>query len=221
MTRAPANQFQPRQADPTAVAAALARIEEQHRNGAWAAVLGGSLLCLLTALALTLLYFLFSGFNWIGDWGFKPTYLIIAVVCLPALFLLAAKAQRPLPSPGSDAGLLADRGREGGSSPLDPVKAAAERANMGPRLVLWGVQQVRGRSAFGAVSHERLSAALATLVTADAGVPPVKLLLPGESADQLEPLLGALLHHDMADLSKNADRVWITTEGKRKVGLPV
>ena len=223
MTRATGTAFKGRQIDPAAVHAALGKMEEQHKNAAWAAILGGFFLCLATALVLSILYFLFSGLNTIGGWPFKVTFFIVLIVCLPAMFLLAANLQRGLPeaggapAAGGAAPLLADRD-DGTES---PVRWAAERANMGPRLVLWGVRQVRGRSAFGVVPHDRLVAALVTLATADAGISPAKLLLPGESADQLEPLLGVLLHHDLADLSKNADRVWITTDGKRKIGLPV
>ncbi len=222
MTRAPGNLFQRREIDPAAVAAALTAIEEQHKARAWVFVLGGSLLCLAVAVALAVLYFLLSGLNTIGDWPFKYTVLIMAVVCVPAMFLLAANLQRGLPQPGAPGDeLLADRGREGADTPESVARSVAEKANLGPRMVLWGVAQLRGRSAFGPVSHERVTAALTTLAAADGGIAPVKLILPGESADQLEPLLGVLLHHDLADLSKRADKVWITTDAKRKMGLPV
>ena len=211
--------FQRRTIDPELVSAALAQLEKEHRSRAWAAVLGGSILCGLSVLILTIVYYLFSGFAPISGTGFKGTYLTVGMICLPLLFLLAAKMPGSVLEqtvPGSD--LLEGRflGRQ-----LTMGLVVVEMANIGPRLTLWGVVQLRARSAFGAVTRDRTAAALALLADANTAVLPVRLLLPGEPAERLEPLLGVLLYHDLVDLSKKADRVWITSEGKRKLGLPV
>ena len=216
MTRAPAHLYQRPSLDHAGVMETLARMEHTHRNNATAAVAGGAVICLLVALVLTLLYQLMPTPS-LGS--FKVAYVVVAVVCLPGLFWLAWRYQRmpvdPTVDP-ADAGLLSERGRDDGP----PLVNIGNRANVGPRLVLWGVDQLRHRrSAFGPVPHERVASALVLLAGADAAVSPAKLLLPGESADQLQPLLAVLLHHDLADVSKNADRVWVTTDAKKRLGL--
>jgi hypothetical protein len=217
MTRAPGHLFRRREIDPAVVLSALAKIDEQHRRKAWSALLGGTLLCGASVLILTIVYYLLDGFAPIGGHGFGGTYGIVGAVCLPLLVLLAVKMPGSILEqtvPNSD--LLQTRfiGRH-----LTMFLVVIEMANIGPRLTLWGVRQIRGRSAFGVVRRDRAAAALVTLAQADGSIPPAKLLLPGESADALEPLLGVLLYHDLADLSKRADRVWITTDAKRKLGL--
>ena len=214
MTRAPGHLFQRRTIDPNVVLATLDRIEQTHRSNAWAAIAGGVVLCAFSVLLLCVFYVVIS-WSWIVN--FKVTFLLFAVLFLPLLFLLAIKVQGSVLEatvPGSD--LLQTRiigGRVVG------VLFIAEMANVGPRLTLWGISQVRGRSAFGTLPHDRVAAALLTLADADTGISPAKLLLPGESADMLEPILGTLLYFDLADISKNADKVWITTEAKKKLGL--
>ena len=221
MTRAAGPAVTPRSIDAPTVLDALARMEVSHRNTAWAAVAGGAGLSLAVVLGIAVLYCTFSGFSTIGGWGFTVTYLVMAVVFLPILFLLAAKFQQGPPDPSGGGGtMLTTASLEDDDTP--PLHKLADRANAGPRYVLWGVDQLRHeRSAFGAVSHERVAAALLTLVTADGGVSPAKLVLPGESADHLEPVLAVLLHHDLTGLSKAGDRIWITTAAKRKLGMPV
>ncbi len=216
MTRAPAHLFQRQAIDHDQVMAMLAKVEETHRNNAWAGIAGGAALCGVSVLILTTFYFLIT-FAWIVS--FKVTYLVVGVVCLPGLFWVAHKLKGSILEatvPGSD--LLQTRivGRR-----VIPLLVVAEMANIGPRLVLWGVSQIRGRTAFGAIPPERVGAAVATLMAADAGISPAKLIQPGETADQLEPLLGVLLYYELADISKNADKVWITTEAKKKMGRPV
>ena len=216
MTRAPAHIYQRPTVDQATVMDMLDRVEHTHRNNATAAVAGGAVLCLVSVLLLTILYYLLA-FGGIGDLGFKWTYVIVGLVSLPLLFLIAFKLQGSVLEatvPGST--LLESRiiGQQ-----VVPLLVVGEMANVGPRLVLWGISQLRGRSAFGTMQHERLAAALLTLIEADGGVSPAKLLLPGESADALEPMLGSLLYFELADIGKKGDRVWVTTEAKKKLGL--
>ena len=229
MTRAPGNLFTKRTIEPATVQAALDHIDVTYRSNAWTAVLGGVTLCLIPPLLLTLMYLVLAH-GTIGGWGFQVTYLIMAVLGLPALFLLALRVQRPFPGPTTPASeqirVRRDDADEDSSNDDTVVLARraavwGEWANVGPRLVLWGAGRVRAPSAFGTVPHARVVAALITLAEAGGAVSPAKLLQPGESADALEPLLGVLLYHELADLSKRADRVWITTEAKRKLGIPV
>lgn len=231
MTRAPGNLFTKRTIDAGRVQAALAEVDLAYRNGAWTAILGGAVLCLVPPFLLTLMCLVLTH-ETIGGWGFGVTFLIMAVLGLPGLFLLAQRVQRPFPGPKTPASeqmrVRRDEVVEDDESANEETAVLArratelgERANLGPRLVLWGVGRVRAPSAFGDVPPARVAAALVTLAEAGGGISPVKLLQPGESADDLEPLLGVLLYHDLADLSKRADRVWITTGAKRKLDLPV
>jgi hypothetical protein len=229
MTRAPSHLFPPRTIEPARVQAALAQTESAYRNNAWTAILGGVVLCLIPPLLLTLLYLVLTH-ETIGGWGFEVTFVIMAILGLPGLFLLAQRVQRPLPGPATPASeqirVRRDDADNDGDNDETVVLARraigwGERANLGPRLILWGIGRIRGRSAFGTVPSARVAAAVTTLALAGGAVSPAKLLLSGESADDLEPLLGVLLYHELADLSKRADRVWITTDAKRKLGLPV
>ena len=199
-----------RRVDPTRVAQLLAQVESRHQRNAVTAIVGGSVLCALSVLILAVLWYVIPGTPSLGS--FKDTYAVMAVVGLPLLFLLAYKLQGSVLEatvPGNDF----MQNRFVARQVMLPL-VMLETANAGPRLVLWGVQQVRGRGVFAAVPHARLGTALTTLLEADGSIPPAQLLLPGEPADQLEPLLGVLLLHELADLSKNADRVWATSKAK-------
>ena len=229
MTRAPGHIFKRRTVDQDQALAMLAQIDLAYRNGAWTAILGGAAICLAIVLVPAVLYFVATNIM-AGGPSFTLVFAVLAVVLLPLMFVAAARFQRPMPGPATPASeqIRSRRDEDDDDASNDEVKALArrgaalgERVNTGARLVLWGVGRVRGRSAFATVPVERVALAVVTLVDAGQGVSPVKLLLPGESADELEPLLGVLLYHDLADLSKRADRVWITTEAKRKLGMPV
>jgi hypothetical protein len=102
---------------------------------------------------------------------------------------------------------------------VGPVLVVAEIANFGPRLILYGVKTLRNRHWIGQPQPVRIAAAVAAMVAADKAIPPAKLLLPGETADDLDPVMAFLLYHELADMSKTGDRMWLTTEGKRKLGL--
>ena len=172
--------FQRRTIDPELVGAALAQLEKEHRSRAWAAILGGSILCALSVLILTIVYYLFSGFVPISGTGFKGTYATVGMICLPLLFLLAAKMPGSVLEqtvPGSD--LLEGRflGRQ-----LTMGLVVIEMANVGPRLTLWGIVQARARSAFGVVSRDRTAAALALLADANTAVLPGPAAAPGRAA---------------------------------------
>ncbi len=229
MTRAPGHIFQRRTIDPGQAIATLTKIESAQQNKALTALLGGAALCMLVVLGFTLLYAI-ATFMLTGGPSVTVVFCILPIFLLPPLFLIAKDLQRPLPGPDTPASeqLRLRRDDDDDTDDNDEVKALArrgkslgERANLGPRLVLWGIARLRERSAFGTVPVDRVALALLTLVDAGGGISPVKILLPEESADQLEPLLGVLLYHGLADLSKRSDRVWITTDAKRKLGLPV
>jgi hypothetical protein len=52
-------------------------------------------------------------------------------------------------------------------------------------------------------------------MSTDSGISPAALLLPGEPADRLAPLLAYLLYHEIIDLSKQGDRVWLISHIRR------
>jgi hypothetical protein len=95
-----------------------------------------------------------------------------------------------------------------------------EIGNIGPRMVLHFYRRTTARRRAGRVPADRLAQALCALSAAGGSLPPAKLLLPNEPASQLEPLLGVLLFHDLADISKTGDRIWLTTPARTKLGLP-
>jgi hypothetical protein len=221
--------FKPRTLDPSQAIAMLTQVELDHRNKAWMGIIGGFALCLPVVVVVTVLYLILTLMS-TGGPGIKVVFFVVGFLVIPPLFFVAHRFQRPLPDPTTPASqqLRNRRNDDNDTDDNDEVKALAregqafgEKLNLGPRLVLWGIATIRAQSAFGTVPIDRLATALIKLAHAGESISPAKLLLPGESADSLEPLLGVLMYHDLADLSKRADRVWITTSAKKKLGLPV
>ena len=142
------------------------------------------------------------------------TFIWICVISLPLLYLLAWKLKGSVLE--SSAETLDTIGRFGRRRVALPL-VILEMSNIGPRMVLHGISLHRGRQNTGAVNLERAALALQTLAMFGEGIPPAKLLRPGEPPAQLEPLLGFLMFHDLADISKTGDRVWLRTEAREKL----
>jgi hypothetical protein len=168
-----------------------------------------------SAHSFTGVAFLFSiGGRHPGEFHFWSTFLWICVISLPLLFLLAWGLKGSILEQSQDT--LDTIGRYGRRRAALPL-VILEISNIGPRMVLYGIQLHRGRQNTGSVNLERAAMALHTLAMYDEGISPAKLLRPGEPPAQLEPLLGFLMFHDLADISKTGDRVWLRSEAREKL----
>ncbi len=200
--------------DPALVTAFLKRCEQNHRTKTYLAIGGGAILSLVGPMLITV-SFLTISLPMILKFGFWGTYALVAAVSLPVLFLLAYSVkgsilENQMPDGDSFGGRFVQRRVVG-------ILLIAEIANIGPRLVLWGVARLQGRKRMGQIDLDRLTQAVGVLAATDGGVGPVKLLQSGESADHLAPLLGLLLFYDIADISKAGDRVWLSSDARRKM----
>jgi hypothetical protein len=214
MTRVPTAPFHRPPIDEALIASFMHRQSDLQKRLMAGAIAGGIALCLFAVLVITLLVFMLIGP--VGE-SFVLTYLVVAVVSLPISFVIAHYLKGSiLEATVPDSDLLSNRMM---SRTVGVPLVVAEIANFGPRLVLYGVKTLRGRRWIVPPDPGRIATAIAMLVAADSALSPGKLLLPGETADDLEPLLAFLLYHELVDLSKNGDRLWLTTEGKRKLGL--
>jgi len=199
--------------DPRLILPFLKKLQLTHQIHTGAALLGGAILSLLGPMFVTLCFLMFS-FSLILDHGFWGAYCIIAVFTLPIFFGIAAWLR------GSVLEAATDSDSIGGiffSRIFLRVLIVVEIANIGPRLVLWAVSRLRGHWRVRHTKLGRVAQCVATLTETDGGVSPAKLLFPGEPADALEPLLAFLLYHEMVDLSKQGDRVWLVSHTRRKL----
>ena len=193
----------------------LRKIESTHRLKSILLLIFGVPLCFIGPL-------LFTFFAWLSSlsrrhpWNFHfwPMFLLICALLLPLLFLLAGKLKGGVLD--SSAETLDSMGRYAARRVALPL-VILEMSNIGPRMLLYGIQLHRGRQNTGGVSLERAAIALQTLAMFGEGVPPAKLLRPGEPPAQLEPLLGFLMFHDLADISTTGDRVWLRSETREKL----
>lgn len=193
----------------------LRKLESAHRVKSILLLVFGVPLCFVGPLLFTLFAWLSSlsrRHPW--DFHFWPVFLLICVISLPILFLLAWKLKGGVLD--SSAESLDSMGRYAARRVAMPL-VILEMSNIGPRMVLYGINLIRGRKNTGSVNLERAAMALHTLATYGEGISPAKLLRPGEAPAQLEPLLGYLMFHDLADISKTGDRVWLRSETREKL----
>jgi hypothetical protein len=181
-----------------------------------AAIFGGAILCLIGPLLIELFYSLIST-TLISSYGFFGTYRIIAAITLPIFFLIAyllkgSVLENAIPDGETLSGRIMRRW-------IAPALIIVEIANIGPRLVLWGLSQVMGERRVHGASLPRLAKCLVTLAAIDGGISPAKLTLPEENVDHLAAMLGFMLFYDLIDLSKQGDRVWLTSETRQGLGL--
>jgi hypothetical protein len=204
-----------RSTDPAVLLRFLTRLQRRQLLMTIAGLLGGAVLALLGPMLILLFYLLFST-TLMASYGFWGTYWIIAAVTLPIFFLMAftlrgSVLERWVPDGDSLSGRFARRY-------IAPTLVILEIANAGPRLIIWAVERVLGHARVSGASPQRMASCLAILMQADGGISPLKLLLPGESPDCLEPLLAYLLYHGIIDLSKQGDRVWLVSHVRRELG---
>jgi hypothetical protein len=212
MTRAPATGFQRPAIDETLISEFLRKHDELQKRLMMGAIAGGVVICMISTLIITVIYMILA-----NDTSFMLTYIVIGIVTLPISFAIAHYLKGSiLEATVPDSAFMESRM---GARMVGPALVVAEIANFGPRLVLYGIKTLQNHHWIGQPQPARIAAAVAVMVTADAAVTPVKLLLSGETADQLEPVMAFLLYHELVDMSKTGDRLWLTTEGKRKLGL--
>jgi hypothetical protein len=197
--------------DPTVTSEFLRHLHRRHFLQSWAGVIGGAFLALLGPLCVLLFYLLIS-MSLIASYGFWKSYSILAGVTLPIFFLLAwylrgSVLERWVPDGDSLSGRFMRR-------TVAPALIILEIANSGPRLVIWGAERLLHQRRFTDASLPRAADAIALLFKSDSGVSPAALLNPGEPADLLTPLLGFLMHHQLIDISKQGDRVWLTSQAR-------
>lgn len=204
----------PRGVDPAVIHLFLKRCEQNHWSKTYMALLGGALLALVGPMVITF-SFLIVSMSMIMAYGFWLTYLMVAAVTLPIMFMIARYVQGSileshLPDGDSAVGWFFRRR-------IAMFLIVLEIANIGPRLVLWGIEQMRERKRMGQADLDRLAEAVGVLSGTDGGIPTVKLLKTGESADHLVPLLAVLLYYGIADISKAGDRIWMSSDARRRM----
>jgi hypothetical protein len=191
----------------------LQKVQRKHQLESYAALFGGLILSLLGPLLLTFFCLLFST-TLIASYGFWGAYWIIAGVSLPIFYLIAYKLRGSvLEHMAPDGDSLSGRFMQ---RKVAPMLIIIEIANIGPRLVLWAIDRILGHRRVRGIGLGRIAQAVAELTTAHESISPAKLLFPDEPPKQLEPLLAYLLYHDIIDLSKRGDRVWLTSEFRRR-----
>jgi hypothetical protein len=188
----------------------LKRTEQNHWSKTYMALLAGVSLSLVGPVVITF-SFLIVSMSLIASYGFWGSYLIVAAVSLPIMFLVAWRIR------GSVLENAIGDGDSIGRGILARMLVIVEIANIGPRLVLWSIDQMRDRRRMGEVNLDRLAEAVAVLSTTDGGIPIARLLKQGETADDLAPLLAVLLFYEIADFSKTGDRVWLSSDARRRI----
>lgn len=205
--------------DPAVAAEYVRKRESAHVGRMVALVAGGIPLCFIGPFLITVLIWMFASREYL-TFNFTSTFLTVSAVAIPILFLIAAMVKGSILEAGADA---IDTDSLGGH--LAARRAALpmlilEIGNIGPRMVLHAYRRISARRAAGCVPADRVAQALCTLAAAGGSAAPAKLLLANEPADQLEPLFAVLHFHELVDISKTGDRVWLTTPARTKLGIP-
>jgi hypothetical protein len=200
--------------NPRVILPFLKKLQLTHQLQTYAALLGGAVLSLIGPMVVAVSFLLVSA-SLILEHGFWGAYWRIAAVTLPIFFGIAAwlrgsVLEHAVVDGDSFSGLFVSR-------LLVKILVVVEIANIGPRLVLWAIDRFRGQMRVRSTRLGRAAQCVATLTQTDGGISPAKLLFPEESPDQLQPLLAFLLYHQIVDLSKRGDRVWLNSHIRRKL----
>jgi hypothetical protein len=212
----------PRQAhsvDPAIALAMLRRCERLHWTKVWLSLGFGILLLPLGPLLInSVIWITYQVVNVIfrgrfdRNFWFWPHYWIVAAISLPILFLLAALAR------GSPLGAAAESSDESFHWAFLAIPLAmVEIGNIGPRLMFSAVRGAGNRRRVGEADLSRLAIAVAQLAAYDGAAPPTILLQPEEPSECLGRILPLLLFHDIVDISRTGDRVWICSGPKRRL----
>ena len=191
----------------------LHNLQRAHMLQSYAAFFGGAALSLIGPMLVTMSFLLLS-LSLIADHGFWGAYWIIAGCTIPLFFFLAWSTR------GSILEANLDGDTSGGmffGRMIVKWLIILEVANIGPRLVIWSIERFRGAHRVRRTKLGRVAQYVAMLAQANDSLKPAQLLFPEESADQLEPLLAFLLYHQIVDLAKRADRVWLSSIAREKL----
>jgi hypothetical protein len=206
--------------DPQRIVAFLQKIVSGHRNRAISLIVFGIPLSFIGPLFFTLIVFAVSARRRGVHLHYWQAFPWVCLVTLPLLYLLAWSAKGSIFEKNDS---FTDYDELPGFSIRGRAAAGMmflEIANIGPRMVLYGTKQLRGQSS-SQVDLNRAAKAVAALMMSEDGIPPAQLLLEGEPAQNLEPILAFLMFYDLADISKDGDRVWLQTAARKKLDAAV
>ena len=142
---------------------------------------------------------------------------MVALWFLPILFLIEWATRGKL---------MEDTVAEAGDMPRfigGRIVAGAFLAEMclwGPRMVTGGVRKQIGLARHRGADRTRAAAMLAELINRGESLPIGALYALAQGRDDaFADALAYLIFHDLLDTSKNADRAWLTSKGKKALGL--
>jgi hypothetical protein len=92
---------------------------------------------------------------------------------------------------------------------------------LGPGVAWMGYRKLRAIIRFGRVSRDRATQALATLLGAGEGLDIFALLNSGERLEHVLSPLEYLSQYDWIGASKNGDRVWASSEARKRLKIPI
>ncbi len=157
----------------------------------------------------------------------------LSIVAIPLLFRLesrtggkyADQAVADMPPPCDGMGRITLGAYAGFGAPVggllawgaNPRAASAgfiEFFLVGPRLILGAARQARLERAFRALDRRRAAHVLAQLFETGHALPPGALLRPGESMDDLRPVLIWLAHLGWIGVAEKLDQVYLYTESR-------
>jgi len=97
----------------------------------------------------------------------------------------------------------------------------AELMLTGPRWIISGFRRLRLDWRLRNLDRDRAAQMLADLLALSSGTDPKKLAQPGESMDQLDPVLAYLVSFDWVGLTTTMDRVYVYSESRETLHTPV
>ena len=189
----------------------LRRINRNYGVKIWISVVSGVALLPAGAFLITCMVWLFD-FSFGEQIAFWHAYWMTLLIATPLMFLVALSVRGSVLEdhmPEAD-GFFARRmvGR------IAVFLLIIEFATIGPRLMIHAFRQWRRRSAVGRVNVKRVAEAVVVLLVTDQGVNPVQLVNEKDAEGTLTNILGFLMLHDLADVAKTGDRVWLRSTGR-------
>ena len=160
------------------------------------------------------------------------TWIVFSVASLfviPLLFLLEHRTRgRFFEDAARDSGLgdnvgafgslrTASRGEWEMQTSIASWAALVEILLLGPRMLMSATRQARTRRHLGPPRFQHPARVVHTLLDHDHGVTLDILLRRGETTEQLWPSLLLLAFHNCIGISKDANRVWLSSDVRRRL----